>query len=85
MSARSTLIGGPDARFDVDLLDEESPFEIDSLAIHLFKHPYLGLHDLADMWASDPLLHPARPPAHWLMVAEVAGEVIVAPRSTTVP
>lgn len=28
-------------RFDPDLLDEEDPFEIDSQAAHLFKHPHL--------------------------------------------
>jgi hypothetical protein len=69
----------PDARFDVDLLDEEAPFEIDRQVLHLFKHPQLGVQELADMWTSDPLFYPARPPAHWLMVAEVAGDVLVAP------
>ena len=28
---------------------------------------------------SDPLFYPARPPAHWLMVAEVAGRVLTVP------
>lgn len=32
-----------------------------------------------DVWCSDPLFFPANPPAHWLMVAEVAGRVLVAP------
>jgi hypothetical protein len=67
------------ARFDVELLDDESPFEIDRQAAHLFKHPYLGIDDVMDIWNSDPLLYPARPPAHWLMVAEVAGQVLMAP------
>ena len=31
------------------------------------------------MWHSDPLFYPAKPPAHWLMVAEVAGVVPLAP------
>jgi hypothetical protein len=29
-------------RFEPGLLDEEDPFEIDSQAAHLFKHPHLG-------------------------------------------
>lgn len=66
-------------RFDVDQLDDDDPFEIDQQAAHLFKHPHLGLADVLDVWASDPLFYPARPPAHWLMVAEVAGRVLVVP------
>ena len=31
------------------------------------------------MWQSDPLFYPAKPPAHWLMVAEIAGVVLVVP------
>ncbi|MCV7198653.1 hypothetical protein [Mycobacterium angelicum] len=30
-------------RFDLDLLDEDDPFEIDAQAAHLFKHPRLGM------------------------------------------
>ena len=59
-------------RFDPDLLDEEDPFEIDTQAAHLFKHPHLGIDDIDDVWASDPLFYPAKPPAHWLMCGEVA-------------
>lgn len=66
-------------RFDLDLLDEEDPFEIDSQAAHLFKHPHLGIDDIDDVWASDPLFYPAKPPAHWLMCAEVGGRVLVVP------
>lgn len=51
-------------------LDEEDPFDIDSQAAHLFKHPHLGIDDIDDVWASDPLFYPAKPPAHWLMVAK---------------
>jgi hypothetical protein len=57
-------------RFDPDLLDEENPFEIDDQVAHLFKHPYLGIDDIDDVWASSPLFYPAKPPAHWLMCAE---------------
>lgn len=65
--------------FDLDLLDDEDPFEIDDQAAHLFKHPRLGVEDIYEVWQSDPLFYPAKPPAHWLMVAEVAGVVLVVP------
>jgi hypothetical protein len=35
--------------------------------------------DVYDVWDADPLFYPAIPPAHWLMVAEVAGAVLVVP------
>lgn len=66
-------------RFNVDDLDEDWPFEIDQQASHLFKHPGLGLDDVGDVWTSGPLFYPARPPAHWLMVAEVAGRILTVP------
>lgn len=66
-------------RFDPDLLDEDDPFEVDAQAAHLFKHPYLGVEDVREVWASEPLFYPAKPPAHWLMVAEVAGRVLMVP------
>ena len=68
-----------DGRFHLDARDDEDPFEIDDQAAHLFKHPMLGLDDAREVWASDPLFFPAIPPAHWLMVAEVAGQVLVVP------
>lgn len=55
----------------------DDPFEIDRQAAHPFKHPHVGLADVLDDWASDPLFYPARPPAHWLMVAEVSGTILV--------
>lgn len=66
-------------RFDFDLLDDEDPFEIDEQAAHLFKHVGLGLDDIHDVWRSEPLFYPAKPPAHWLMVSEVGGWVLVVP------
>lgn len=66
-------------RFDPDFLDDVDPFEIDAQAAHLFKHPHLGIDDIHDVWASDPLFYPAKPPAHWLMCAEVTGRVLVVP------
>lgn len=64
--------------FALDLLAEE-PFEVDAQVAHLFKHPRLGMPDVYDVWTSDPLFYPAKPPAHWLMVAEVDGRVLVVP------
>ncbi len=66
-------------RFAVDDLDEDWPFEIDRQLGYLFKHPGLGLDDIGDVWSSDPLFYPAKPPAHWLMVSEIAGRVLVVP------
>ena len=58
--------------FDIDLLDDDDPFEIDHQAAHLFKHLHLGIDDIYDVWRSDPLFYPAKPPVHWLMVAQIA-------------
>lgn len=63
----------------LELLDDDDPFEINEQAAHLFKHPYLGLADVQEVWANDPLFYPAKPPAHWLMVAEIAGTVLLVP------
>jgi hypothetical protein len=63
---------------DIDFLDENDPFEIDEQVAHLFKHATLGLEDVYDVWRSDPLFYPAKP-AHWLMVSEVVGRVLVVP------
>ncbi|MBB3040074.1 hypothetical protein [Hoyosella altamirensis] len=65
--------------FDLDLLDGDDPFEIDVQAAHLFKHPRLGIEDIHEVWASDPMFYPAKPPAHWLMVAEVHGQILMVP------
>jgi hypothetical protein len=68
---------------DLDLLDEDDPFEIDEQGAHLFKHAGLGIDDIYDVWRSDPLFYPAKSPAHWLMVSEVAGRVLVVPLAPT--
>jgi hypothetical protein len=60
-------------RFDPGLLDEEDPFEGDIQVAHLFKHPYLGIDDIDEVWARDPLFYAAKPAAQWLMCAEVGG------------
>ena len=65
--------------FDLEGLDDIEPFEVDEQAAHLFKHPHLGMDDVIDAWGSDPLFYPAKPPAHWLMLAEVSGRVVIVP------
>ena len=65
--------------FDLDLLDDEDPFEDRRPSRPSVKHPRLGVEDIYEVWQSDPLFYPAKPPAHWLMVAEVAGVVLVVP------
>ena len=67
-----------DELLDPDALSDD-PFEVDAQAVHLFKHPYLGLDDVYEAWRSAPLFYPAKPPAHWLMVAEVSGRVLIVP------
>jgi len=64
---------------DLDALDDLDPFEFDTQSAHLFKHGPLGASDVLDAWESDPLFYPAKPPAHWLMVAELAGRVVAVP------
>lgn len=66
-------------RFDIDLLDDEDPFEIDNQAAHLFKHASLGTADIYEAYMSEPVFYPAKPPADWLMVAQVGGQVLVVP------
>ena len=68
-----------DERFDLDGLDDNDPFDIDRQLAHLFKHETLGVDDVYEVWDADPLFYPAVPPAHWLMVAETGGQVLVVP------
>ena len=68
-----------DELFDIDALDEDDPFEIDSQSAHLFKHSPFGIDDVFEVWQSDPLFYPAIPPTHWLMVAQIEAEVLVVP------
>ncbi len=44
--------------FDLDLLDDVDPFEIDRQVAHLFKHPHLGIEDIYAAWQADPLFDP---------------------------
>lgn len=64
---------------DLDGLDGNNPFEIDHQLAHLFKHDTLGVDDIYEIWEADPLFYPAIPPAHWLMVAELGGRVLMVP------
>ena len=57
---------------DLDLLDEDDPFEIDEQGAHLFKHAGLGIDDIYDVWRSDPLFYPAKSPAQRGLVPELA-------------
>ena len=65
--------------FDLDQLDDTDPFEIDRQAAHLFKHDPFGIDTIYEIWNSDPLFYPAIPPAHWLMLANIAGQVVMVP------
>ncbi len=64
---------------DLDFLDAEKPFEVDDQARQRFERSRHGLDDMLDIWASGPLFYPAKPPAHWLMCAEVSGRVLIVP------
>jgi hypothetical protein len=66
--------------FDIDALDDEDPFEVDQgNAPHLAKHAGCDPELLYSMWAEDPQFHEAKyRPAHWYMVARVAGTVYCA-------
>lgn len=81
MARRSRLLytSSVSQPLDRDALDDTEPFEVDQQAAHLFKHPHLGLKDVMDVWNSDPLFYPAKPPAHWLMLAEVGGRFLIVP------
>lgn len=68
-----------EGRFDLEALEEGDPFEIDDQAAHLFKHAPYGIDDIYEVWESDPIFYPARPPAYWLMVTAIEGEVLVVP------
>jgi len=35
--------------FELDVLEEDDPFEIGAQAAHLFKHPHLGVDDVLDV------------------------------------
>lgn len=78
------------ARFDVEALDPEDPFEIDDgNRPHLFKHVgaarrsiAIGPPELYDIYVADlPLFYPGREDgeADWLMVGSVPELVLVAP------
>lgn len=60
-------------------MDDTDPVEIDRQAAHLFKHDSYGIDDIYEIWNSDPMFYPAKPPAHWLMVADIAGDVLLVP------
>ena len=57
------------------MLDPWDPFEVDVQVTQLSKHLGGDLARIREVWESDPLFYPAKPPAHWIMTAEVDGEV----------
>lgn len=68
------------SRFDLELLDESDPFEIDDdNRPHLAKHSPYSPEDLDEAWA-DPdglFVEAARGPAEWFLVACTNGEDVV--------
>ena len=70
-------------RFDLEALDQDEPFELDSGNIpHLAKHAPFTADDALDAWAfGDPLFYPAAEdgPADWLMVARLPEGIVVVP------
>jgi hypothetical protein len=74
-----SLVAPRQELLNLDLLDDDDPFEIDDQAAHLFKHASLGIEHIYEAWESGPLFYPAIPPADWLMVADLGGQVVVVP------
>lgn len=70
-------------RFDLDALDPDDPFELDSGNLpHLAKHAPFTAEDVLDAWTfGDPLFYPAADdgPADWLMAARIPGAFVVVP------
>jgi hypothetical protein len=70
-------------RFELEALNPDDPFELDSGNIpHLAKHAPFTAGDALDAWAfGDPLFYPAAAdgPADWLMVARLPEGVVVVP------
>jgi hypothetical protein len=79
-------------RLDVDALDDDDPFELDSGNLpHLFKHLIMDggrpvrvdIRDVADYYVAGAVqfieADPARGPAHWLMVCKIDGVVVTVP------
>lgn len=64
----SYTVTGVAQRFDPDFVGEGAIFEIDAQVAHPFKHPHLGVDDIYDVGASEPLFYPAK---RWLMCPEV--------------
>jgi hypothetical protein len=65
--------------FDIELLDDDDPFEIGRPGRPSLQAPSPGIDDVYDVWRADPLFYPAKPPAHWLMVRDIEGRVLVVP------
>ena len=70
-------------RFDLDALDLDDPFELESGNLpHLAKHAPFTAEDALDAWTfGDLLFYPAADegPADWLMVARIPGALVLVP------
>jgi hypothetical protein len=70
-------------RFEIEALDPDEPFELDSGNVpHLPKHAPFTVDDALDAWAvGDPLFYPAPGDgdADWLMVARLPEGIVVVP------
>jgi hypothetical protein len=65
---------------DPEALDPDNPFEIDAQnRPHLAKHDHLTEEDVFDVYFGDPVFAPARPPAQWLMIGPVPGDMLTVP------
>lgn len=71
---------GRQPEIDFDAIDPDDPFEIDDRnRAHLAKHPPFTEEDVYDAFFSDPIFVQAEPPAHWLMIANIPGDIVVVP------
>jgi hypothetical protein len=59
-------------RLDPDVLDDEDPFEVDTQAAHLLSILALACKTSITPGQATRSFYPAKPPAHWLICAEVA-------------
>lgn len=65
---------------DLDVLDQDDPFEIDDANLaHLAKHAPYTVEDVFDAFFGAPVFTDAKPPAVWLMIGPVPGDMLVVP------
>jgi len=65
---------------NLDALDQDDPFELDDANLaHLAKHAPYTVDDVFDVFVGAPIFTDAKPPAVWLMIGPVPGDVLVVP------